>query len=349
MEPVTHLAAGLLTAQALEPDPKLRRPLSLLCGVAATIPDVDILSRLFSLESYLLHHRGITHSVFFLPVFALLLAWAARKMGARLTLARAWTAAALALATHIFLDVVTAFGTQVLLPFSNARLSFEGVFVVDPAFTVALYACLLLGRQLPAPAGASRRAYALAGLALLVCYPLACNALRLNVQHRYEALLTRRLASFDEVTAIPDALSPWYWKIVVRRGGELTVTTAELPDVARPHPSVTLRQVPRQELAELGRSASIFGTYAWFAEHPASYLGPPVIPQASLQDGALPVPAGGRAVRYVDALFLNTGPVLSALSGHRPVFSELTVVEDAAGHLLAWFDERGRTHPVAAP
>lgn len=349
MDPVTHLAAGLLTAQALEPDRRKRWPLTLLCGVAATIPDIDAATGYFGLESYLRHHRGITHSVFVLPFFALLLAWAARRSGARLTLARAWTAAALALATHIFLDVVTAFGTQALLPFSDARVSFEGVFVVDPAFTLALFACVLLGRGLPSPAlasaGASRRTYALAGLALLVCYPLVGNLLRLNVQQRYETLLHKRLASYEQVTATPDALAPWYWKIVVRRGGELTVTTAELPDVSRPHPSVTLRHVPRQELIDLGRSASIFGTYAWFAEHPASYLGPQALPQ----DVSLPIPPGGRAVRYVDALFLNTGPVLAAISGHRTPFSELTAIEDGNGRLLAWLDDKGRAHPVAAP
>lgn len=339
MDPVTHLAAGLLTAQALEPDLHRRRPLTLLCAVAGTIPDIDALAGLGGLENYLRHHRGITHSVFVLPFFALLLAWAARRLGADLPLGRAWLAAALALATHIFLDVVTAFGTQALLPFSDMRVSFEGVFVVDPAFTLALFACLLLGRGLPAPAGTSRRTYALAGLALLVCYPLVGNALRLNVQQRYEALLQARGTAYEQVVATPDALAPWYWKILVSRGGELTVTTAELLDVARPHPATTLRRVPRQELAELGRSASIFGTFAWFAEHPASFLGPP--------ETATPIPAGGRATRYVDALFLNTGPVLSALYGHKPVFAELTAIEDCAGRLLAWLDEKGTAHAVA--
>lgn len=343
MEPVTHLAAGLLTAQALEPDPQRRGPLTLLCAVAATIPDIDSLAGLAGLESYLRHHRGLTHSVFVLPFFALLLAWAARKLGARLSLGRAWGAAALALATHIFLDVVTAFGTQAFLPFSDARLSFEGVFVVDPAFTLALFACLLLGRRLPAPAGTSRRVYALAGLALMVCYPLLGNALRLNVQQRYEDLLRARGQAYERVVATPDALAPWYWKVLVSRDGELTVTTAELLDIARPHPATTLRQVPRQELAELGRSASIFGTFAWFAEHPASYIGPPETPGPA---GA-PIPAGGRATRYVDALFLNTGPVLSALYGHRPVFAELTAIQDGAGRLLAWLDEKGTAHAVA--
>lgn len=345
MEPITHLAAGLLTAQALEPEPTRRRGLTILCAVAATIPDFDIATSLIGLEPYLRHHRGLTHSVLALPLIALLLAWAARRLGAELSLPRAWLAAALALATHIFLDVVTAFGTQVFAPFSDYRLSFEGVFVVDPAFTMALFACILLGRQSPSFLGAGRRAFALAGLALLVGYPLLGNALRLNVQHRYEALLQARGQAYEQVSVTPDALAPWYWKVLVASGPELTITTANPWDVARPYPATTLRRVPREELARLGQEASIFGTFAWFAGHPASYPEAPPPPQAGDQTEGKEL--GGRSVRYVDAAFLNTGPVLSALFGHKPVFAELTAVEDSAGRLLAWLDEKGRLHRVA--
>jgi len=109
MEPVSHLAAGLLTAQALRP--ALRAPLgrlqptggnaarglTLLCAVAATIPDIDSLTSLFGPESYLLYHRGVTHSLLLLPAFALLLAWGTRRIGADMPLRQGFVAATLAL------------------------------------------------------------------------------------------------------------------------------------------------------------------------------------------------------------------------------------------------------------
>ena len=343
MEPITHLAAGLLTAQALRPSfrqPGLQpgrdpRGLTVLCAVAATIPDIDSLAGWFGPESYLLHHRGLTHSIFFLPVLALLLALAARKLGAGLTLRQGFIAAALALFTHLFLDVVTAFGTQLLAPFSDRRVSFEGVFVVDPAFTLTLLGCALAARLKPQRA----RTLALAGLALMVAYPLAGNALRLNMQARYEALLEGRGQVVDQVALSPDALAPYYWKVVLTSGPDLYVTTANAVRIDKPYPVLRFLRAERAELLRLGEEASIFRTFAWFATYPAEYPA----------DEAAPAPPGLHARRFVDASFVNSGPVLSALYGQGPGFAECDALLDKAGRLVAWRDWHGDTYAVPEP
>jgi inner membrane protein len=341
MEPVTHLAAGLLTAQALRPSRRIffgaekdGRGLTLLCAVAATIPDVDSLAGLLGPESYLLHHRGATHSIVLLPAYALLLAWAARKLGARLGLAQGFLAAALALSTHLFLDVVTTFGTQIFAPFSHMRVSFEGVFIVDPAFTLALLGFALAARLRPEHA----RRLALYGLALMLAYPLAGNALRLDMTRRYENLLAERGEAATRVSLSPDALSPWYWKVVLEDGQSLRVTTATPADLAGPWPVLRLLPLQRAELERLGGQASFFGTYAWFAIHPAERPaeGPPEAGGAT----------GLRMRHFLDAAYVNTGPVMTALFGPRPGFAECAAFMDTAGRLVAWRDWSGRTHPV---
>jgi len=333
MEPITHLAAGVLTAQALRPRLGNPRGLLPLCIVAATIPDIDILSGWLGPEFYLLHHRGLTHSLFALPLLALLLAWAARRLGAEVPLRRGFLAACLALAGHLFLDVVTAFGTQLFAPFSDARVSLEGLYVIDPPFTAALLALAFLARaRSPWPRERKTRA-ALAGLVLLLLYPVLGNVLRTDMQARYQELLTRRGEAYDRVAVTPDALAPHYWKVVVESGPDMLVTTANPLDIAASYPVLHLKRADREELRRLGKQASIFGTFAWFAKFPF----------------AEPAPVGASATRYADASFLNSGPVLRALFGDAAVFAEFTAIVDSAGRLMAWRDERGRTHPVPPP
>lgn len=338
MEPVSHLAAGLLTAQALRPAlPKGTPPawgFTLLCAVAATIPDIDSLTSLLGPESYLLHHRGVTHSLLLLPAFALLLAWGARRLGADVPLRQGFLAAALALLTHLYLDVATAFGTQLWAPFSSARVNFEGLFIVDPAFTLALLG-LALAARLQRAAPRKARSFTLCGLALLVAYPLAGNLLRLDMQARYEAMLSAQGLHDVRVGVTPDALAPYFWKVVLTDAQEVRVTTANLFDIAAPYPVLRFERLDRAELERLGRQASFFGTFAWFAVHPAERPA-----QGRME------PQSPRERRFLDAMYVNASPVLTALFGSKPGFGECAAYLDTADRLVAWRDWRGHTHPV---
>lgn len=335
MEPITHLATGVLTAQALRPRLGNPRGLTLLCAAAATIPDIDVLTGWLDPEFYLLYHRGLTHSLFALPLLALLLAWTARRLGAEVPLRAGFLAAALSLAGHLFLDVVTAFGTQILAPFSDARLSLEGIYIIDPPFTFSLLALAFLARAGSKRPLERKARVALLGLGLLVLYPALGIALRMDMQARYQELLTRRGMAFDRVAVTPDALAPYFWKVVVESGPDMLVTTANPFNIAASYPVLHLKRADRAELRRLGKEASIFRTFAWFAEFPFAE--------------AAPAPDGASATRYADASFLNSGPVLHALYGQGAVFAELTAIIDAAGRLTSWRDEGGHTHPVAHP
>lgn len=348
MDSVTHIVVGLLIAQALRPaflrlelklGTRLNSPprpgrsprgLTLLCVAAASFPDIDSLAGWFGPESYLLHHRGLTHSLFFLPFFALLLAFAARKLGAGAPLRQVYFAVGLALSSHLFLDVATVFGTQLLAPFSDIRVSFPGVFIVDPTFTLALLGFALAARFNPQRG----RTLALWGLAFLVAYPLLGNALRLNMQARYEALLAARGESVERLSITPDAFAPYYWKVVLEDGPELRVTTATLFDTAAPYPVLRFLRLDRAELLRLGEQASFFGTYAWFAIHPAER------PAQGAE------PAAPHARRFLDAAYVNASPVLASLFGQKPGFAECTAYLDGTGRLVAWGDWNGHTHPV---
>jgi len=116
-------------------------------AIVATIPDLDVMLHLFYSKLEMLSiHRGYSHSIAFSFMGAFLIAFVLSKMrlfkGVKfkeITIF-AW----LCLFTHILLDTFTAYGTQLYLPFSNTRVGFDCVNVIDPMYTIPLLLGLTL-------------------------------------------------------------------------------------------------------------------------------------------------------------------------------------------------------------
>jgi inner membrane protein len=94
---------------------------------------------------YLLNHRGVTHSLVLLPVWALLYSWILAKV---LREPAGWRAlygvTALALLSHIVGDLITSFGTVVLAPLSDWRAAIGTTFIIDLWFSGIILAGLVL-------------------------------------------------------------------------------------------------------------------------------------------------------------------------------------------------------------
>src|SRR3954471_24586156 len=90
--------------------------------LACAAPDLDFVAGFAGPVSYLLNHRGITHSLILLPVWALALSWVMAKI---LREPCGWRAlygiTAMALGAHIAGDLITSYGTMILAPFSASR------------------------------------------------------------------------------------------------------------------------------------------------------------------------------------------------------------------------------------
>ena len=124
---------------------------ALAAGAAlATVPDLDVFGSLSDPFSEWVHHRGITHSVFFGPIAGPLFGiaiwkmyqWRAErtpgKLPAGLSSAQALSAwvwlSVLAFLTHPFLDVLTPYGTQLLAPSMPCR----SLILSTQAFSLSL-------------------------------------------------------------------------------------------------------------------------------------------------------------------------------------------------------------------
>jgi inner membrane protein len=139
LDTLTHALSGALAARATASAkaPPRSIPRRIAAGFfAAAAPDLDFVIGFVGPVEYLLTHRGVTHSIVLLPLWALLLSWLLAKL---LREPGGWRAlygvTALALLTHIVGDLITSFGTMIFEPFSDWRAAIGTTFIIDLWFS----------------------------------------------------------------------------------------------------------------------------------------------------------------------------------------------------------------------
>lgn len=159
MDNLTHsiigFGAGELVHRSLRPEAapqqqRTRHRLLLVAGaLASNFPDLDLfLTHQFPAPlGYLLHHRGITHTLpMLLPqaLLLLLLLWlcwpSARALLRASVPARAGLGAAVlaGLGLHLLMDFTNSYGVHPLYPFDGRWFYGDMVFIVEPLYWVAV-------------------------------------------------------------------------------------------------------------------------------------------------------------------------------------------------------------------
>ena len=120
---------------------------AIIGAVVATLPDLDVFLYLFYDKFEMLSiHRGFSHSIAFSVLAAFLISFVLSRIKwfhdvkFKILLMFTW----ICLFTHILLDAFTAYGTQLFLPFSNSRIGFDSINVVDPVYTFPLIIGLIM-------------------------------------------------------------------------------------------------------------------------------------------------------------------------------------------------------------
>ncbi|MDA1117491.1 MAG: metal-dependent hydrolase [Proteobacteria bacterium] len=313
MDTLTHALSGALLARATAPKdaPSRSVPRRIAAGFfAAAAPDLDFVLAFVSPLVYLEQHRGPTHSVLLLPLWALLFSWVLAKI---LREARGWRAlygvTALGLGAHILGDLITSFGTIIFAPVSDARFAWGTTFIIDLWFSGILLAGLLA-----CALWRSSRAPALAALAVLVCYVGLQAVLREQALDFARDYARAQALQGVQISAYPRAVSPFNWTVYASDAGAHRFAHVNLwrkeplsaaHDVigrmdAAFQPIAQARWETRerygasgeeQALAQSAWNSPALGFMRWFADKPAF-------------DG---LTAGSTCVWFVDLRFLNPG------------------------------------------
>jgi inner membrane protein len=214
LDTLTHALSGALAACAAAPKdaPPRSAPRRVAAGFfAAAAPDLDFVIGFAGPVEYLLTHRGVTHSLVLLPIWALALSWILAKV---LREPGGWRAlygvTALALLTHIVGDLITSFGTMILAPLSDWRAAIGTTFIIDLWFSGIILAGLIgsavfYRSRIPAVAAS----VALAGY---VGFQYVQRQHALELGEAYAKSLGVEKA---QVTAHPRPVSPFNWTVFV--------------------------------------------------------------------------------------------------------------------------------------
>jgi inner membrane protein len=214
VDTLTHALSGALLARATAPEeaPPRSIPRRVAAGFfACGAPDLDFVIGFVGPVEYLLSHRGVTHSVVLLPLWALAFSWILAKL---LREPGGWRAlygvSALALLVHIVGDLITSFGTMIFEPFSDWRAAIGTTFIIDLWFSGIILAGLLASAifyrsRLPAIA-------ATVLLAGYVGFQFVQKQQALELGFNYAKSMAIRDA---RVTAQPRPVSPFNWTVFV--------------------------------------------------------------------------------------------------------------------------------------
>jgi inner membrane protein len=214
VDTLTHALSGALVARATAPRaaPPRSVPRRVAAGlIACAFPDADFVIGFLGPVEYLLHHRGVTHSLVMLPLWAFPVSWLLAKL---LREPGGWRAlygvTALAIGAHIAGDWITSFGTMVLAPLSDWRAGIGVTFIID------LWLSGILVAGLAASAFWYRsRVPAAAALAVLVAYVGWQWTLKQEALEFGRRYAESRGLHAAKVSAYPRPVSPYNWTVLV--------------------------------------------------------------------------------------------------------------------------------------
>lgn len=238
MDSVTQLLFGGVVAAAGFRT-KLGRRAVAAGGLIGTVPDLDVLGRLFGSQSVTdvwLHHRAVSHSFPAALVYGAAIGWVIwraeklRRAPVDLTDDKGRRASwmwlgALCAVTHPLIDLFTSYGTQLLAPFSTARFAINAMPIIDPVYTLPLLVVFLVALVTRRHAEGAQRAAQLALVYVGLYTTMAWGIGRHMEERAREDLrsITPVAAAAARVDAYPVIFQPWWRRIVADLPDEILV------------------------------------------------------------------------------------------------------------------------------
>ena len=275
----------------------------------AAFPDSDYVLSFVDPLTYLTLHRGVTHSVLLLPLWAIGLAFLFSVIVRRRYSWKAFVGTcALGIGIHIAGDVITAFGTIVFAPFSAWRAQMPTTFIIDLYFSGIIIAGLVasaIWKHLRAPA--------IASLAVLVAYIGFGAVLHDRAVAVGDAYIATNRLDSARAEAIPQPFSPFNWMVVVEQPREYHLTYVSLwrDEVPAPPPpdafwllhlNASYRPVTGarwQTVSRFGTTDATLAEVAWNSNALRRYRGFAMFPAVYRVDRS----AAGACVWFTDLRF----------------------------------------------
>ena len=137
MDPLSQGTVGAAFAQTAANKNNIVK-VSIVGFLAGLAPDLDILIQSSTDPVlFLEYHRQFTHALIFIPFGALIVSTLIFPLVRKsISFKATYLASFLGYATHGLLDACTSYGTLLFWPFSNERITWNNISIVDPLLTI---------------------------------------------------------------------------------------------------------------------------------------------------------------------------------------------------------------------
>ncbi|MES1254747.1 MAG: metal-dependent hydrolase [Acidobacteriota bacterium] len=285
--------------------------------LASNAPDRDIVTAVGGGANYLALHRGPTHGpigVLGLGLAAAVAVWAYGRRSARTppgptddahpraSFAALLLLSVLGVSAHILMDMPTSYGTRLLSPFNWQWFSVDWMPIVDAYLLAVLGASLLFRRHSPA---ARRRQASIALLMMVGDYGLRAAAHHTAISRARDLFAAtpacvpapasaimevwplppaehseprgERPSCLVDVAALPTLVSPFRWRIVVRRSNAYQIQELNLLARASDRATTPVAEWPNEWSPAVFRAAATPAGRAFlgFARFPDARVLPP--------------------------------------------------------------------------
>ncbi len=211
MDSLTQIVLGAAVGEAVL-GKKVGNKAMLWGAIAGTIPDLDVLSKVFfdPVTANELH-RGFSHSIFFSVLFAPVFGYLIHRLYKQKEASwKGWSWLMFwGLFTHPLLDAHTTWGTQLFWPLGN-KISYKNIFVVDPFYTIPFLIFLILA--MTHKRGTAKRTHLNNwGLYISSAYMLLTLVLKMVTFPVFENSLKKQGIEYIELETKPTPLNAILW------------------------------------------------------------------------------------------------------------------------------------------
>lgn len=242
----------------------------LIGALSGMAPDLDILIRSSTDPMvYFKYHRHFTHSIFFIPIGALICTAVLHRFlqkftRSKVSFKRAYIYSFLGYASHGVLDSCTSYGTLLFWPLSDRRVAWDIVSIIDPIFTFPIFFMVLMSWK------KESRWWAFGALAFGTCYMLLGMHQRNKAIAVIAELAESRGHTPDRIHAKPSFANNIVFRGIYEHSGVFQVDAIRVPwwGQSKVYPGLSKKRVRPEELIPDTTSQSRIDLekFKWFSD-----------------------------------------------------------------------------------
>ncbi len=235
-----------------ENDSKATKKSLLLATIGGSqIPDIDVISRFWDTEGlYQMWHRGITHSLFLVPIWALVLTLLCIVLFKVKDYKRLFFISCIAVFIHNTSDLFNAWGTGYFEPFSSIRITFGVIPIVDVIFWLIMISSMIISKYI------KQNRHQLFRLAWLLI------VLHVSIQSVQGYFIYKQYENNYDQLALSASFIPWNYTVIGKSDDIVEITDDTL--FTKPKPMYTLHSQDNANLEVLfNLNPSAHTLYHW--------------------------------------------------------------------------------------